>query len=83
MNDEALTTLCAGWKIDKDELLDAVTACQMAIANIVPKHPQCRDMHVGIVLCAVALSNIKQVVGQNNGDAIAGMLGAELFALTK
>lgn len=82
MNDEALTALCAGWKIDKEELLDAVTACQMAIAKIVPNHPQCRDLHVGIVLCAVSLSNIKHTAPQLV-DGIAGMLGAELQVLVK
>ena len=83
MNDEALTALCNGWMIDKDQLLDAVTACQMAIAKIVPNHPQCRDMHVGIVICAASLSNIKDAAGPAMADGIAGMLGAELFALVK
>lgn len=81
MNDEVLDALCDAWKIDRELLRDAVTACQMTITRIIPDHPQCSQMHVGIVLCAQSLSQIKAVSTQH-ADIVAASLGGELYALT-
>lgn len=81
--EKALSELCAEWDIDKDHMMDAVVAAQLAISRTLPNHPPCREAHVGILLCALFLNNIaRPSFGQAGSDRIAETFGAELFKLT-